>query len=369
MKNFDQNISDDEIAGELPDSVNLLRERTFNNELKSLVSRISNNETIEDGKDSNKKISKRPQEKDKKSSVIEKLHRLYYKAMFASKVLSLETDITLKSDEVSEIKEKQNLFNSINKNIKEYLMFDFTMMEYSFFDKCYLAKEDNQLEGFFLSLIDTEYSKIINSENGIFLNIDEIRDNKYLSKKFNSDFLDKQGSIFLVNFNKYIQKFIKNTQEVFGEKYGTLLFFDPIIVVYCEDTYCKSEIQTFEILSNFILPELMNIINPVNEKKLIASNNGYYSHLNMISSFRDFVDKNFIFRSFELSVSKILDVQTNYIVKYFFEKTKENLDSGITILFLSTNRYLCIVRTNESENFLKSTAEYNKVWNDIFYLK
>jgi len=368
MENLDDKLIDD-FSEEILEPVNLLRERTFNSELRSLVSRISDNEESFD--DSNK-VSNREREQNKdKNNLLEKLHQLYYQLLYDDQIsLSFQNNNDfLLNETVDNKKNRVNFLLSINKRLSLFELSNFSIFDYSFKDQCYKSFNDCFFKDLFIGLKDIEYGKIVNSEYGFRLNLEDIKDNILLSKKFSEDFLLKSGFIFFVNINKFLSVFTNEMKKKFELKLGNIFLFDSIFALFCENSVELNEKEIFDLLKELLFPEIFKILDVLDQKKIGKIDTGFYSHLNIISSFQDYIDSNFQFRSFNLIVSDVLNKKIDFIVKYLFVKLNEKLENGLIILSVSETVFFLIIKARETEILYNIIDEYNSVWNNLFSLE
>jgi len=178
--------------------LNILREKTFNQELKSLVDKVS--------------FSKR----SNKSKIRSQKDFVNYLEFIFEKIFLLEKNFS-----------------------------DYTLMFYSQINKCYQARRpiflENEIDNFIISAEDFFLADLKKSFYGLILDHRVIKNSQYFRKKIPSDLTrDPHKVIYLLYLEELLNEFYK---ETYFKDLGPIL-----ILKFKINDYYKNEVEIFDFL-------------------------------------------------------------------------------------------------------------------------
>ncbi len=192
-------------------SINLMRNRTFNSELRELVNRIKENENSYDDINIDD-LSE--------SEVLYLLHQLFYKTKNLKNLHNINTLYNPFLKEYSSDDFRRDLEKYISEKLERELLTLYSILTYNISDKCFSSSSLNNTmnQNIIISLHDNLYGEIVKNRKGFILDNSEILKNPFIRKKFyieNSQ--DYSKSLFIIllgriteNIRYEIDRNIKN---------------------------------------------------------------------------------------------------------------------------------------------------------------
>jgi hypothetical protein len=342
---------------------NILRSKTFNRELKSLVNRIISNE-------------ERTEEEDlaglTESQLLYRLHRIFYR--------------------IKSLDEKESAYSSFNpfiidvendlaKGIAVYLKTAFSSMEISLYDilafnisdRCFSSthtelKPETKTD-IVINLKDRLYTQIVEEGNGYKLTPEEINRDSFLSKKFTGlEDEEGRGALLFIRLSSVADKLIKEVNR--GHAAVPLVeYLSPIIIFRLAEQGRDEILKRVEVLRNELaVPLYLSLGSLLPSFDLqryddLDSMVGIAETLLAVSAVSE--DLNGIM----IKASRDCGKEMLYETKYLVSRLGKSLDGQASIIRLKSDLLIILTDKNNTGIVQAVVADYNKIHNNIFDLE
>ena len=165
-------------TGESGGGHNLLRERTFNEELRSLVEKVTTHSAHREMDADIDNVSD--------EELIRRLHLLFYRAIHLEHAVSLPGSLV----ELRKIpgRDEDSLVNDIQRGLTELSFPAFALMPFNLEKRCFVPAINTiaslDVLDLFVDIYDRIYTAVIESGGGIVIGPDSIREDVFLRKRF-----------------------------------------------------------------------------------------------------------------------------------------------------------------------------------------
>jgi hypothetical protein len=348
------NIPDDE--KKTPDSIrsgegiNIIRQKTFNAELQSLVNRIKQNE--------GPAIPGQPEEQIKPADALRKLHELFY---MTKNLLNLDASISKNIDpreiyKSSPVIDFHVLRDAVKKAMAASGLHGFAYMLFEPEEKCYRPSitdlPDDESADLLIGRMDPILDEIFESEKGIILERSRIKGDEFLSRKFNPGKSDYTG-VYLVCSERISSAAYR---DISGSANDPRLYPPPPVLAVKILLHNEIEIIYGIIRKNLSLLLLLM-------EKFIYSGS-LLKHAGLLEKYRviDYIistfDKKDEIRCLRIKTVSSKINESSFIVNYLLSKLTEILRESSAVIHVSSTS---IIIFSGPEDFDILTREINKL--------
>ncbi len=340
---------------------NILRSKTFNRELKSLVNRIVSNE------------EEKTEEEDidglTESKLLYRLHKIFYRIKSLGEIESVHSSFNpfvLDTD------------NELAKGIAAYLKTAFNSMEISVYDilsfnindRCfssaYTELKPESKTDIIINLKDRLFKQILEKESGYMLTADEINGDSFLSKKF-SGLEDEEGGemLLFVRLSSITENLIKELNRGHGTA-PLAEYLSPIIIFRLKEQSSGDLLNRMEVLKNELsIPlylSLGSLMPSIDLRRYddLDSLVGVVEILLAISVISE--DLNGIL----IKISRVCDKEMLYEIKYLISRFANGLDDDASIIRVKSDIILILTHKKNTGIVREITAEYNRIYDNAF---
>ncbi|MFH0976411.1 MAG: hypothetical protein V1874_11575 [Spirochaetota bacterium] len=347
---------DDETIKE-PD-VNILRDRTFNQELSDLVARIRTNE---------------PQGEDESPAPVEitdedllqMYHKLYYKSVNLTGIDKINT--ALNPFDLYKESSAEDLVNMIANEMQKIDLSAYLILVYDLKKKCYTSYTNNinDLDEINAVINNSEdlYKNIIKSKNGIIIDNKTLETNIYLHKRFPS-----KTPLYFISFDTIFNDFYR---EVNFENSSDLSgYFLPILVIQLNGIPSDQQIKSlYNKLKNSITIYLFLL-----QKKIEMDWKN--PELNNMHSLFDFLD--YTYQKFDnnkdyicsiIKLKNYITVDYLFIFKYLQIKLENKLINKSAVIRVEKDKLVVFTQKAKRKILEQILDEFNKMTNNLLQIE
>jgi len=361
--------------------INILRKRTFNEELRGLVTRVTGNESIDVGLSGDEPRGHQMfgLQEEKRTGIddvdnlnanqlLHSFHRLFYKVRNMVELKDSNSSFDPFQIEYSEGRFNDSLVNYIVDELKHSLLKGFALLEFDLEKKCYLpvnnripGLSDNEIT---IGINDNFLSSILSDRKGLILNSLDIGEDGYLRERF-LPFLNGDNNFFLYFVSqKYISEKLFNELSVQTENKQRESIPAPIIIIHGEGiTHSESDI--FSLLEKrFAIPFLLLKDNGYNDISMKGTDSLNLLFLKLEYFCNKAVDTG-LTTCVIISAPGMHDIQSIMVMKYLFSKIKSLLSDESIIIRISMDRIFIFVKNIMLENIKNFIDETNSLFENI----
>jgi len=360
-----QIVSVSDLDGEMPAEIpvrNILREKTFNSELNSLVNKIFNNE----------KMSEEPlnmyEEFDstEKNSLLLKYEKLIYQLKHSGELPSISSHYNPFDTDINVYDDIDDTADYVKAGLMQGGFSKYQILKYNFNDKAYRSDinylNESYSSGMFYSINDPLLKKINESPDGFLIDPNLIKSDPFFSKKFlNLDAGDVAiGIYYIIKISSLFKDLIET--GIFAKRISKFEeFLSPLLLIELEpsDKYNLSEILKL-LKETAALPLILYFLK--NSIKFGINNSSYEDILLMIELFIK-SSVNTELKSYIFSLKDCTTKDNIFIFKYFLSKMRRILKRNSLVLRISINRAVIITTesgTGDIHNLLER-VNYGKI--------
>jgi hypothetical protein len=365
---------DESIAGaagsfeeETRKQLNLLRERTFNPELRRLVDRIRVNEPPAGQQQNIPEIDGMSDD-----DLLLNLYRLFYRA----RTIRDNSEINISFDPYKIIDEgssgdiNEALVAHVTSMMNHLSLSPFALLSYDISSKGYIpAIHDfagGEISNVVISLRDNLFQKIHAARNGILVHPDELKDDHYLNKIFSIEGDRPGGTIYLVMINNVIDEVGKELAE---SGVAPLSSFLPssMLMVQLGGEGGKADAGDIArlIRERLSLPLFM-----LNDKQSLIYSLRHYDDLSSIFDVLDYFFSLFLFKKDRIGISLNIKSSTGtslpFMMKYIISKLNKKLHSDSIIINVLKERLIILTEKEHMGAINAIFEEYEKLYKDTF---
>lgn len=340
--------------------INILRNKTFNRELKSLVNRIVSNE-------------EKPEEEDLEDltddRLLYKLHKIFYRIKSLDEIESVYSSFNPflfngENELYREIADYlKTAFNSMNIVVYDILTFNFT-------DRCFSSiftelKPEVKTD-IIINLRDNLFRQMWEEQSGYILTADEIKRDSFLSKKF-IDFEDEKSgdALLFLRLSSIIGNLIKELDR--DHKAGPLVeCLSPIVIFKLVEQSRDDTRKRIDMLRNELsIPLYLYLGRFIPSIDLLR-----YDDLDsLVSIVETLLNVSVISEELNgilIKVSRICSKQMLYEIKYLISRLKNNLDDYTSFIRIKSDTLFILTHKKNTGIVQGVAAEYNRVYENIF---
>lgn len=190
-----------------PAELDAIRKRTFNPELKNLLTKITSHELTSDELTDEDLTEGNAVDEE---SLMQRFHELFYKT---TNLLDLEDGIPSYNPYSLINKTRDYLCKDIRRQMNNVSMDDFAILSFDFDMGCYIPSMFNipemEKDSLVLDINGDIFQKIVNSNNGLVLDSKTINDNLFLKKTLDFSGIESGNKfLYFLSFKKVYYNFI-----------------------------------------------------------------------------------------------------------------------------------------------------------------
>ncbi len=359
-------LKTDETAG--IDAVNILREKTFNEELRSLVVRVRKNETTE----SQVADLSGHEEELAREILVFKLHQLFYLCKNLQGYDAINPHYnpfdTYLPDEI--MNDRDLLVEQIRGVMESSGYGRFFLLSYDLEKKGFTADiltyDRMPKEDIIISIRDSLYHLIHESPEGYILQSDEIRGNDFLSKILYPDGVSYE-TLYLITTEK-ISGLIEDKFKSISKEGGNIFQPPPILGIFLSKDDGNVAGEIFRAIINRLalplhlykknLPDIFNI-------NASISFNDLYSYLVLLLNY---------YLMEEDRICIIIKIRRygdnfSFIIRYLITKLQNVLNSSSILLHFSEKRIVVLTDTGHERDVHGVIEKFNEIYDNNFKYK
>ena len=352
-------ISVDEIDGEFQKEHkerNIIREKTFNSELHSLVNQIYLNEEINDKQlnySDDISVSEMNSLLEKCESLIYRLKHFNDLHVRPSCYNPFKTEPTPAGDESAD-----NLIY-INEGLARCGFFNYQILQYNFFDKAYRSSVNNLgtyfADSIFFSIGDPVILHINENTEGLIIRPDLINSDKFFSKKFIRDD-DKQAAIssyYIVKISSVFDGSIDS--QLLGDRGNDFEhFFSPLLLIELNRGEIIQEKDIFKKLKEFTAGPFLSFFYKTGIKSCMP----YYSFEEILLIIELFVKSSSHLKLTPcfISLNNYSEKENIFILKFVISVIKRLLKKESLIFRVGINKVILIL-SESNINYIRNIID------------
>jgi len=333
-------ISVDDFDGEYQTEYNernIIREKTFNNELHSLVDQIYLNEEM-----NNKQIDFPDKISDSEmNSLLMRCENLIYR-------LKHFNDLPVVSSFCNpfDIEITDNDKDYINEGLAQCGFSKYQILKYNFFDKAYRSSINNLDPYFadtvFFSMNDPVILHIDENKEGFIIKSDIINSDPFFSKKFikSDDNISDISSFYIVKIYFILEGLIDSqlldkSRNIFEQ------FFSPLLLIELKSGENFQPEDIFKKLKKFTAISFLSYF----FKNSINSSITNYSFNEILLIIESFIKSNSYFKltNCMITIKDYSGKENIFILKFIISKITKSLKKNFLIFRISTNKIILII--------------------------
>lgn len=347
-------------------NINIIREKTFNEELKKLVSRISENENTGDLK--NRVAVNVSSLSDEE--FLAALHSLFYQFKY---IQDMEQSTKGFDPFALYIENEDDINSQGTYMLKEALeiagIYDYAMLSYDLDKKGYspfsYSLKGLEHENLIISLRDELYKNIYESGEGYILTSDEIIMDNWLSKIFRTFDADDYNLYFIKT--AYLTSAL-NTKLI-NKPSGNFLYNDSILMLRLKGDYLKYDTnKIFEFVQHIAtVPVYLTARTAlfILKDSYIHSIDQKYALLEYFFLRYSYIEDTVCAK---IKTEKYYDKEIAFLIKYIISKLNSNLWEQGSIIHVSNNLFLVFSRKDDKEMIDSIIKESNQYYESTFFI-
>ncbi len=348
--------------------LNLLRDRTFNTELKQLVDRVRDNEppsAVSDGE---------PEDLDllSEDELRLRLYRLFYRA----RVLHDNREMNVSFNPFGFIENKAGA--SIHDSISDYIvdrmnrlsLSPFALLSYNIIEKGYIPSlhnlERHNVENIVIGLRDRLFKAILESGDGIILEADAQRDDPFLEKIFNLKDGEDPRALYLVMISTLASDVARELLEPGQEE---IIPFLPSAILMIEmppqtEPYNKGSIFS-TLRKKLALPLFL-----LNDSISLVFTSESYEDMDYSYHVLDYLFTIFLLHHDRIGISIKSKSKDNtsrtFLMKYIISQLSYKLHADSVLVHIIKGHLIILTRESFVGMIQSLIDEYNELFKDQF---
>ena len=348
--------------------LNLLREKTFNSELRNLVDRIRVNEPLsEDSELSPEDIDALSDEE-----ILLRLYRLYYRTVNIRD--NRDINIAFNPFEILGEESSSSIEDALNAYIinrmESLALSPFALLSYHIAEKGYMptihSLERYDARGIVIGLRDRLFKKIAASPDGVVIEAGEIEEDPFMSKMFSLKEGEGHRSLYFIMVSTIIAEVMKELPVSGSDTFSPFLPSAIIMMELPEQPHAVN-IATIAgtIKRRLALPYFL-----LNDYQSLIFFSDSYENLDYTYRVLDYLFTIFLLHKDRAGISIQSTAQKNesmtFLIKYVISKLSHKLYCDSVIVHIIKGR-LVILTTDAFVVLVRDIIdEYNRLFNDQF---
>lgn len=350
--------------------LNLLRERTFNEELRQLVDRVRINEPPSGDYDE--------EDEDIDNLTEDELRLKFYRLYYRARVLhdNREMNIAFNPFEITDAAAGSSIDGALNGYIKERMarlnLAHFAIMSYNISEKglvpSFHSLERYIVENLVIGLHDRLFKGIIESTEGVILEVNDIQEDLFLEKIFKLKDGEEPHALYFVLLSNLVSDIIQELQGTDGTQVVPFLPSSILMIELPLQTshYNKSAIFG-TIRRKLALPFYL-----VADNRPLVFTARNYENIDFSYHVLDYLFTIFLLNRDRIGISIKVKAKEStsrtFIMKYIISQLAYKLRADSVLVHIIKG-HIVILTKEEFLNVINSLiVEYNKLFNDQFHV-
>ena len=350
--------------------LNLLRERTFNPELRQLVDRVRDNEPAPDASEDEPAQVDSLSEDDLRL----RLYRLYYRARVLHD--NREMNVAFNPFEAMDCSSPVSIHDSLSVYIMDRMMqmslSPFALLSYSIAEKGYIPSVHNleryHVENIVIGLRDRLFRTILESGEGVILEADAFRDDPFLEKIFSLQEGEEPRAIYFVMVSCLASGIARELQD---ENKDTITPFLPSAILMIElplQTEPHNRTSIFTLLKKKLaLPYFL-----INDNQSLVFMTEGYEDMEYSYHVMDYLFTVFLLTPDSIGMGIKLkskdETSRTFLIKYIISQLSYKLHADSALLHMIKGHLIILTREGFVDLIRSLVDEYNKLFDDQFSL-
>lgn len=348
--------------------LNLLRERTFNPELRQLVDRVRDNEpapgTFDDEPERIDAVSE--------DELRLRLYRLYYRARILHD--NREMNVAFNPFEAMDSSSPVSIHDSLSVYIMDRMMqmslSPFALLSYSIIEKGYIPSVHNleryQVENIVIGLRDRLFRNILESDEGVIIEADELRDDPFMEKIFSLHEGEDLRALYFVMLSCLSSGIAREFQD---QNSDTITPFLPSAILMIElplQTEPHNRGSIFSMLrKRLALPFFL-----LNDHQSLVFMTEGYEDMDYSYHVMDYLFTVFLLTRDSIGISIKLkskyETSRTFLMKYILSQLSYKLHADSVLLHMIKGHLIILTREGFVDLIKSLIDEYNRLFNDQF---
>jgi len=356
---------------ETRNQLNILRERTFNPELRQLVDRIRINEPSS-GQAEYSAITNVDELSYEELNL--QLYRLYYKA----RNIQDNLDMNISFDPFKEIDNfpaadiRSSIAAQFTGMMRHLSFTPFALFSYDMTVKGYIPKIHN-LEGFdvdniIISLKDGLFQKLLSARDGIMIDSGMLRDDFYMEKIFSLPDDGEGRSLYFILINNIIEEVVTELSDNDVSNAPSFLPSALLMIVFMEGGVIPEPVEIARIARERLSMPLYVL----NDKRSYVFSLERFDDLSYTFDILEFFFTLFLLKKdrvgISLHVQKTPGTNMQYMMKYIISKLNNKLCSDSVIINVLKDSLIILTEKPYVKTISGIFEEFNALFNDSFII-
>lgn len=351
--------------------LNILRERTFNPELRKLVDRIRVHEPSSDQRESNATANV---DELSEEDLQLYLYRLYYKARNLQDNLEMNISFNpFKEIDSSSTSDNKLLLANNLKDMMRHLSFSrFALLSYDMPAKGYIPKlydlEGFDVDNIVISLKDDLFQKIMASRDGIIIDSASRRNDAYMEKIFAVSDTREDEALYFIMINYIVDGILEELSENSASNISSFLPSALLMIAVPETAAMPIPSDIARIARERIsLPLFL-----LNDYRSFVISLKRFDDLALIFDIVEYFFTLFLLKKdrvgISLHVQKSSGTNMQYMMKYIISKLKNKLFSDSVIINVLKDSLIILTEKSYVKVMSQIFDEFNTLFKDSFII-
>ena len=348
--------------------LNILREKTFNSDLRHLVDRIKDNEPPSaDSEGYDDDIDSLSEEE-----LQLKLYRLYYRAGNIRD--NREINIAFNPFEIQDEASASSIFDSLSgyiiNRMESLTLSPFALLSYNIAQKGYMptihSLDRYHVESIVISLRDKLFKKIMASPDGVIIDAGEIEDDPFMSKIFSLKEGEGRRPLYFILLSTITAEVMKELPISGAENLSPFLPSAILMIELPDQTHLANiEAITDTLKRRLALPYFL-----LNDYQSLVFSSESYENLDYTYHVLDYLFTIFLLQKDHAGISIKSTAQKNdsmtFLIKYIISKLSHKLYSNSVIVHILKGRLIILTNNTLIDVIKEIINEYNRLFNNQF---
>ncbi len=351
--------------------LNILRERTFNPELRRLVDKIRVNEPssgqAELSADTN------PDELSAEELQLN-LYRLYYKArnIHDNLEMNISLDPFTEIDEASRVDTKRTIAFHFTGMMRHLAFSRFALLSYDMSAKGYIPKihdlEGYDVDNIVISLKDGLFRKILTARDGVLIDSVSLRDDNYMEKIFAMPDDGEGRSVYFIMVNYIVEEVVKELTEKDTANISSFLPSALLMIVFQEGGVPMVPGDIARLArERLALPLFL-----LNDNRSFVFSLERFDELALTFDILEYFFTLFLLKKdrigISLHVQKTSGANMQYMMKYIISKLNNKLVSDSVIINVLKDSLIILTEKQYVKTINQIFEEFNALYNNSFII-
>jgi hypothetical protein len=348
--------------------LNLLREKTFNPELRQLVDRVRDNEPAQGTFDNEQERIDAVSEDDLRL----RLYRLYYRARVLHD--NREMNVAFNPFEAMDSSSPVSILDSLSVYIMDRMMqmslSPFALLSYSIIEKGYIPSVHNleryQVENIVIGLRDRLFRAILGSDEGVIIEADELQDDPFMGKIFSLHEGEDPRALYFVLLSCLSSGIAREFQDQNSDAITPFLPSAILMIELPLQTEPHNRGSIFSMLrKRLALPFFL-----LNDNQSLVFMTEGYEDMDYSYHVMDYLFTVFLLARDGIGISIKLkskdETSRTFLMKYILSQLSYKLHADSVLLHMIKGHLIILTREGFVDLIKSLIGEYNRLFNDQF---